>query len=266
MTESDLMLTEILNCRRIDLITKSKTLTEEQNRRLAQMQMQRRQGRPLQYVIGHCDFMETVLAVDERVLIPRPETELLVDHALRMLHPVAKRQINVLDLGTGSGNIAIALAKSLPNSRITTVDISNGALTLAEENARINHVATRIKFVCQDMLVFLNAARVQNPTYDLIISNPPYIATGKLSTLPLDVRREPQCALDGGDDGLKFIRPIIECSHRLLAADGWLVFEIGDDQGESIEGLFTATPTYAQIHYECDYVGTKRIVSARLKK
>lgn len=265
MNEKDLMLTSILKCHRIDLAIGSIEITKEQKEEFGKMVERRAQGEPLQYVIGECDFMGISLSVDKRALIPRPETELLVELAIKKLTSLrSPRTLNILDLGTGSGNIAITLAKHVHNSSITTVDIQQDALTLALHNAKENEVAQNVQFICADMIDYLKKARQWNIKFDMIISNPPYIRTSDLDQLPCDVRQEPQCALDGGSDGLKFIRSIIQHAQHILNLSGFLLCEIGDDHCKSVEEIFNKYPSYKKVSFQKDYVGTNRMVTASL--
>lgn len=265
MNEKDLMLTSILKCRRVDLATGSRELTEPQKSEFGKMVERRAHGEPLQYVIGHCDFMGTTLSVDKRVLIPRHETELLVELAIAKIKSLRlQRTPNILDLGTGSGNIAIALAKHIYNSSITALDVHQGALTLALRNAKENSVDHRVQFFRTDMTEYLKQARQWNVQFDMIISNPPYIQTSDLDHLPSDVCQEPQLALDGGKDGLKFIRSIIQYAQPILKSSGFLLLEIGDDQFGPIEKIFKTYPLYTNVSFHKDYIGTKRIVTAQV--
>ncbi len=266
MTEKELMLTSVRNCRRLDLYVDQRPLTNEELGRYRQMKAQRAAGRPLQYVIGHCDFMGLQLKTDERVLIPRPETEIMVDLVLEQLKGVAQnKNLKILDLGTGSGNIAIALSKNLVHCHVTTVDVSPEVVVLARVNATDHGVDDRIEFVCKDMRSYCAEETVQSQKFDLIISNPPYIRRSQLPQLPRDVQQEPRLALDGGEDGLEFHRLIIEQSPSLLNPGGLLFLEIGDEQEQDIKKIFAQRARFKNIFFHKDYVNTQRIVSARLK-
>ena len=264
MTENEWMLTSVLDCRRVDLAVNKGELTPVQRSRYDQMQFLRAQGEPLQYIIGQCDFMGISLSVDWRALIPRPETEILVDLTIEKIRTLPKKVRNVLDLGVGSGNITVALLKYFIDMNVTAVDISDDALALAAKNAMANNVEQKIEFLNDDMTLYMKKAARQDKKFDGIISNPPYIPTGQLAQLSDDVRREPRLALDGGDDGLRFYRSIIEYGWQLLTANGFLVMEIGDGQREGIEKIFAQYPQYGEIKFYKDYVGTQRIVFARL--
>ena len=258
MTEQELMLTSILGCRRVDLYVDKHPLSNGQARRFEAIKKRRQEGEPLQYILGSCEFMGLELSVDERVLIPRPETEILVEEALKIYRDRMSGHCRILELGTGSGNIAIALAKNLPQSRVTTVDISLEALECARFNAKKHGVLEQIHFLQSGMIPFL---RDREPAmFDFIVSNPPYIALSGLNNLPADVRREPPAALEGGKDGLFFIRGIMAHSHRLLRQGGFLCLEIGDGHRKAVEKIFKENPFYTRVDFKKDYAGTDRIV------
>jgi len=266
MTEQEFMLTSILCCRRVDLYAEDRALTPDQQFQFGEMKRRRRQGEPLQYILGKCDFMGQPFAVDPRVLIPRPETELLVDYVIQKLRSQPSFQgnsskvINILDLGTGSGNIAITLAKHISGAHVTAVDIDARALTVARQNAISAGVGDKIEFLCEDMRCYFQRAGESNRAYDVIISNPPYIPTNQLTDLPEDVRREPVLALNGGIDGLDFYRSIIHYSHQILSPEGFLCFEIGDGQRQGINLIFQEYTSYGVPEEHKDYVQTDRFI------
>ncbi|MBF0523058.1 MAG: peptide chain release factor N(5)-glutamine methyltransferase [Candidatus Omnitrophica bacterium] len=260
MTEDEQILTTVLNCRRVDLYADPKPLTRIQQKQYLHMKSRLASGEPLQYILGFSDFMGIKLFVDERVLIPRPETEILVEVAIEKAQALkSQRPLRILDLGTGSGNVAIALAKNIPDALISTVDISYEAIELAEANARANGVHEQVRFILRDMVNFLKEQQEANCKFDLIISNPPYIPTFEIPRLPADVLKEPRMALDGGDDGLDFYREIIALSVDLLDKGSFLLLEIGDGQAEKIHAMVKASEMYDQCVFQKDYVGTDRI-------
>ena len=270
MSEDEIILTHILQCQSIDLVLNKPVLTLPQQEQFEDYKRRRQAGEPLQYILGTCNFMGLELTVNPSVLIPRPETEQLVDAAIKHLKlsfPNAfignpgKEPIHVLDLGTGSGNIAIALAKFVPQSYIVSVYISVQALELAIINAKQHKVHNRIQFIYDDLLVPLRASA--NVRYDLIISNPPYIPTDQLSRLPRDVQKEPAIALDGGTDGLNFYRIIIKYTPCLLRAGACLMMEFGDGQAEAIKKLIEAQRAFSGIEIIKDLAGRDRIISVK---
>ncbi|MFP4473493.1 MAG: peptide chain release factor N(5)-glutamine methyltransferase [Candidatus Omnitrophota bacterium] len=229
------MMTEILGCRRIDLYTKAAVMTPQQDARLQGMQAARCQGRPLQYLLGYTEFMGQRIAVNENVLIPRPETEIMTDHACGILRGLSRNDLNVLDIGTGSGNIACALADAVPQCRVTAVDVSSAALDTARKNALKLGCADRVSFVCRDIRKGLES--IPSGGYDMIITNPPYIASADLSMLPADVRCEPVTALDGGADGLSVYREMLPVVRDVISKKGWFVGEYGEEQKETLAVL-----------------------------
>ena len=282
MNADEMLLTSLLKCRRVDLYTNPIKLDSARQKVFDNLKRRYVGGEPLQYILGECEFYGMTLKVDERVLIPRPETELLVDLILDTipydwkLFPIIGETVSkyrgkcpqgqylrILDLGTGSGNIAIALAKHLPESRLVSVDISREALHLARTNAMAQGVEHRIDFINADLKDFLQKQSDQNKTFDVIISNPPYIPTSQLSSLPQNVQREPVLALDGGEDGLKFYRAIVPAAELLLSSQGFLFFEIGDGQSFDILRLFS-NQKFAKVHALKDFSGTDRFILAQL--
>ena len=266
MNEQELMLTAVLDCPRVDLYLERPPLSSAQHSRYRKMQERRANGEPLQYIIGDCDFLGLKLSVDDRVLIPRPETEILADVAIGKAQGLFYEGtlLKILDIGTGSGNIAIALAQQIPHCQVTALEISPQALAVAQENAQKHGVTRRIDFICQDMVGYLQQTP-QREKFDIIISNPPYIPSSQLADLPRDVQQEPKIALDGGSDGLLFLRDIIGQSQRFLKEGGYLFLEIGDGQAEGIEKIFSRYPDYQEIQFHKDHRGTKRIVIASLR-
>ncbi len=263
MTPQELMLTEILDCQRAELYTKEVCLTPAQQLTFDAMQQRFSRNEPLQYILGQTHFFGFPFKVDSRVLIPRPETELLVESLLDFVLRYEIRDLRILDVGTGSGNIAIALAKSLSGARIVAMDISEDALKVGRENARCNGVSSRIDFVHCDAFEFFENYRQAEKGFDIIVSNPPYIATPLLASLPADVRQEPQLALDGGPDGLKFYRVLIEKAKRFLKDHAVLACEIGDGQKEAL-GTLLGEHGFENVYFKNDYRDTPRYFLAQV--
>jgi release factor glutamine methyltransferase len=212
-------------------------------------------GEPLQYVTGEAYFMGHRFAVSPAVLIPRPETEVLCDLAIRHLQTLGGAPA-VLDLCTGSGALAVSIALAVPSARLTASDVSQEALAAAGENARTLGADHRITFAESDLF-----DKLESP-YDLIVTNPPYIRTGDLAGLPREVRcHEPKGALDGGADGLDFYRRIAAEAGRFLKAGGLLLAEIGYDQGAQVKAALTAAG-FSEVSVSKDLAGRDRIVRA----
>jgi release factor glutamine methyltransferase len=231
------------------------------------MQERRRQGEPLQYILGEWDFMGFVLKCDRRALIPRPETEILVDALVRHIrsdHRFDGRTLRALDMGTGSGNIAISLAKLLPSCMVTAVDISGDALSLARENAVYHGVDGRIRFVPACLIDFLETSFRCDSSFDMIVSNPPYIATSLINRLSREVRQEPLIALDGGKDGLHYLGQIVSHAGSVLRRPGILCLEIGDGQGVDVERLILQHLSHGELRFIRDDRGIDRVVLVSL--
>ncbi len=261
MNERELILTALKNCDRTSLYADPKPLTPEELQKYNHIVEQRIAGEPLQYLLGFTEFMGLKLFVNRSVLIPRPETEILVDLAYQKINQqFANREVKILDLGTGSGNIAIALSHLLDRAQITTVDVSYEALSVARSNAKFHGVYDKINFVCCDMGKFLETT---DKRFDVIISNPPYIARNKIQSLPVDVQREPHVALDGGEEGLDFYRQIVSSGLPLLTKEGFCVLEIGDDQHEKIRTILEKETTGFGVKFFEDYNQIKRFAEIR---
>lgn len=190
---------------------------------------------PIQYIINNQEFMKMNFYVDENVLIPQPDTEILVEEVIKYCSENYNKNttnIKILDLCTGSGAIAISLAKYIDNACVTATDISNKALQIAKLNAEKNLVHTKINFIESDMFSNINFN-----DFDIIVSNPPYIESDVISTLDLEVQQEPKLALDGGVDGLDFYRIIIDNSYNYLKNSGKLFLEIGYNQKNALFDL-----------------------------
>lgn len=214
-------------------------------------------GMPLQHITHTQEFMKMDFYVDENVLIPRSDTEILVEEVINISKKINAKKI--LDLCTGSGAIAISLAKYIENSEITAVDISKKALEIARTNAKNNDVENQITFVESDL--FKN---LKEDKYDVIVSNPPYIKREVIKKLNKDVQKEPIIALDGGYDGLDFYRKIINESEKYLKFNGYLCFEIGYDQKEDVIGIIKNKERYINTYSKKDLYGNDRIIITKL--
>jgi release factor glutamine methyltransferase len=221
---------------------------------------------PLAYLTGEREFWSLPFSVRPGVLIPRPETEWVVDMALRyatrFLHQCGR--CRVLDVGTGSGNIAVAVAASLDAVEVTALDISAEAVATAHINARTCRVADRVRFVRGDLLTPLNPRQAR---FDLLLSNPPYIATEELPSLPATVRRyEPSEALDGGHDGLLFYRYLVAEGPRYLSDDGIAIVEVGHRQAGDVSRMLRQTPCWELLEIVHDYSGIERVIVAQRRQ
>ena len=274
----ELLLAHLLKKRRLDLYLEfERELDDPTLQRLREMVKRRAAGEPLQYITGETEFCGLKLMVDKRVLIPRPETELLVETAVERLKgkhsqagtpaPPSKlvtnhhSPITLIDVGTGSGCIAVALATKLPQSEIWATDVSEEALEVARANATLHKVEKNVRFLKGDLLEALpNSLRA-----DAIVSNPPYIADGEVVKLPKEVRDfEPVRALAAGEDGLKVIRRLVMNAKRFLSPSGFVALEIGAGQRAAVAELF-GNEDYVVSEVVKDLQGHERVIVAQLK-
>ena len=216
-----------------------------------------KKGIPLQYVTNYQEFMRLPFYVDSNVLIPQPDTEILVEEVLSLLKKDLDKK-NVLDLCTGSGAIGISIAK-YSESNVTMSDISENALEIAKKNATSNEVIDKCNFVLSDMFENIDKK------FDIIVSNPPYIKKDVINTLDIEVQNEPMLALNGGEDGLNFYRIIAENAYKYLNEDGILALEIGYDQKEEVISVLEKVGQYANIYCKKDLGNNDRIIVCKLK-
>jgi release factor glutamine methyltransferase len=288
---SEILLAHVLKLNRVRLyVDLDRPLEKSELTELRALIEKRAGGTPTQYLVGHKEFYNRRFRVDARVLIPRPETELLVDHVLQAL-PKAPAKVpaaptaegaadgapedgdapaaaapapaasppaapppaapppapRVLDVCTGSGCIAVTVAAERPLAQVWATDLSEGACALARENAEALGVGGRLAVLQGDLF----APLPPDARFDVVVSNPPYIATGELAGLQLEVRQEPRLALDGGPDGLALVRRVVEGARERLVPGGLLAMEIGEDQGAAVHALLTAAG-YAQVRVAKD--------------
>lgn len=263
--DAEHLLARALDCTRMQLYLHHDRLLDEHARAGFRELVRRRLARePVAYIEGSKGFhaLDLELQVDRRVLIPRPETEHLVDWLLETLRPAPAPLMKVLDVGTGSGAIALAVAKARYEVTVTAVDASPDALALARDNAARLGLADRIEFVHSDLL-----DRVSDPPegWAAIAANLPYIPSADVEQLAPEVRlHEPRTALDGGPDGLRFIRRLIEqvAERQCLARDAWLFLEVGIGQAEAVEQLLREAG-FVEVAIRQDYSRIPRIVAAR---
>lgn len=260
------LLAHVLACPRwLVALEQGRRLTREQFGRFLRLLQRREQREPLAYLLGTREFWSLPLAVSPGVLIPRPETETLVEAALAACAegstPASDRQV-ILDLCTGTGAIAIALARELPAARLIATDISRRALRIARTNAEAHGVADRVRFLRGDLWRALYGV-MPGRQADLIVSNPPYIPSGAIKTLMPEVQWEPRRALDGGPDGLRFHREIIATAPRYLRSGGFLLLEIGADQAAAARRVVEAEGSFEGCRVIQDLAGRDRVIVAR---
>jgi release factor glutamine methyltransferase len=258
VNEAELVYSHVLNCERLSLyLNKEMRLGRNKSAQVSRILRRRIMGEPLQYILGVTEFMGLEFKVDKRALIPRSETEILVESAIEQLKAIGKISPKILDLGTGSGCIAVSIARLFPRAIVWASDISSQALELAKKNAGLHNV--EIKFLQADLF---SGPKIKKEKFDLIISNPPYVTTSQLSSLPRELSFEPQLALAAGVDGLNFYRRIICQAAAHLNDIGSLAFEIGANQAQTVK-VMLAKGNFSDIRIIKDYNGVKRVVIAK---
>lgn len=234
-------------------------LTDEEISVFQSWVARRQQGEPVACIVGQKEFWSLVFEVNGQVLVPRPETELLVEEVIRVCSEMGYENPNILDIGTGSGAIGVALASELREARIVATDISRGAIEVAMRNARKNSVDGRISFRLGNLFEPVLAEK-----FDVIVSNPPYISEDEFPYLPLDVRGfEPELALVAGREGTSFHEAIIREGAFHLKIGGWLFMEMGAGQRDRIADVFRGSDLYDNIAFRTDYAGIERVAMAR---
>ena len=255
--DSELLLMHVLERNRAWLVAhRDDEVPDEARCRFVELLERRHHGEPIQYILGECEFYGLPFKVTRDVLIPRPETEHVVEKALglaeRFDHP------RIVDVGAGSGAIAVALASQLAGAEITGTDLSDAALVVARDNAKRNGVEGRVRFLQGDLL-----APIGGGQFEMVVSNPPYVATNDRESLSVEVREyEPELALFAGEDGLDVYRRLIPAAFRALVAWGYLVLEIGYAQAEAIEGMMLAAG-FENVEFTADLQGILRVASAQ---
>jgi release factor glutamine methyltransferase len=265
---AELLLARVLNLSREGLYAGFNSQFEKEEKEALEKLIERRiSGEPLQYILGHQEFWSIDFKVDPRVLIPRPETELLVEQSLSILSETSLGKTpSVLEIGTGSGAVAISLAKEVRDIFMVATDISREALLLAKENAKSAGLLHQIGFVNADLLGPFRYLRDQEP-FDLILSNPPYIDRSEIQRLTREVRDyEPIAALDGGEDGMEFYRRIISQAPSYLRRGGWLLLEVGEGQGEKVGDQLERSGNFLRPQLLPDFSGIKRVVKTQIRK
>lgn len=234
--EAEVLLAQAMGCKRIELYTSFDTAPSEAVRaEFRGLVKQRAEGRPVAYLVGRREFYSLEFRVTPDVLIPRPETELLVVALLDLARGHASRSPAVVDVGTGSGILAVCAAKHLPNSVVTAVDLSDAALAIAKENASRHQVDSRIRFLQSDLLAAVPAGE----QFDFVVSNPPYVSLAEYDALPVDVRcHEPRMALVAGERGTEVVERLVAESAERMRPGGWLLIEISPMIHDQVCSLF----------------------------
>ncbi|UCD66746.1 MAG: peptide chain release factor N(5)-glutamine methyltransferase [Deltaproteobacteria bacterium] len=273
--ETSLLLSHVLKMERTEVLLKEEKVLDKKQLEDFEKKISRRLNRePLAYIIGEKEFWSLPFKVTKDVLIPRPETEFLLEKALAVLKGMegdSKKKVKILDLGTGSGVIGIVLALELLTAKVTAIDYSLNALKVANHNAKKHKVEERIDFINCDWFGGIMA----KADFDVVISNPPYVAREVLAKppgrntsnlQPEVVDFEPQLALDGGERGIQEIRIIAVELEKMLKPGGWFFMEIGADQEKEVSSIFNRNAVYSSCEILYDYAGLPRVLRARKKQ
>ncbi len=270
--EAEILVRSALDINNLELYRDDPELGNEQAAAVEEMAGRRSKREPLQYILGYNDFLGLKLLVGRGVLVPRPETELMAEHAISLIRrEFAEKgglddtdhrgRMTVLDLCTGSGCLALSLAEEFPGALVYGVDISGTAISYAKKNAGINGTEN-VSFIKGHLFGPVEQDRV----FDFIISNPPYISTGEIQNLQPEIKDwEPLNALDGGPDGLDFYREIIPASRKFLRENGMLMLELGAGCAGDVAGMLEDAG-YTEVEALKDYAGIKRIIQAKWTK
>jgi len=263
--DAQILLCHIAHISKVDIIKdRDRSLGEDVTHRFFQLIEERRKGKPIQYIIGHQEFMGLDFYVHENVLIPRPDTEILVEKVLELLKNRDKPVI--CDVCTGTGAIAVSLAYYIPDAFVYASDISHDAIECCRRNIEKHGLANRMKLLQGDLLEPLFEEGLEG-RLDALVSNPPYISKNDMETLPLSVRGfEPHLALYGGEEGLDFYIRTLKDAARLLKKGGILAFEIGYDQGSAVRKLIEDSGKFKNIEVIKDLAGFDRVVYCNLEE
>ncbi|SHJ86399.1 release factor glutamine methyltransferase [Geosporobacter subterraneus DSM 17957] len=268
LLDAEVLLCEVLQIDRLYLyIQRGRSLTQEENDAFEAFLEKRIQGVPLQYIIHRQEFMGLDFYVEEGVLIPRPDTEILVETVLQWVNAEQAFKghqdiLKIVDLGTGSGAITVSLAKYIEKVQVYSVDLSEKALAIGQKNAQKHGVLEKINFLKGDLLHPLDEEDLFGKI-DILVSNPPYIPAKDIEGLQIEVAKyEPRMALDGGPDGLDFYRRIVAQGDQLLRPGGRIALEVGHDQAEAVKNMMVAKNKYANINKHKDLAGIERVVTA----
>jgi len=256
-TNAELLLASILKCKRLDLyMSFNRPLSDAEKIKYREYISRRGTFEPLQYIVGDVEFYGITLKVNKSVLIPRQETEILIEEIINAVNH--EDGIKILDIGSGSGNIALALAKNLPNAEVVGIDVSEEAVELAKRNAELDELSSQVKFLKMDILDY-DISKTKDK-FDIIVSNPPYVSDEEYQTLQKEiVEYEPLVAVTDNSDGFKFYEHITKISKTLLKEDGILFYEIGKGQAEKVINILEQNG-FSDIKVKKDYAEIERVI------
>ncbi len=266
--DAEVLLTHVLHCRRTDLyVDFDRALSEEDISNFMALVQKRIMRMPLQYITGRSEFMSLDFIVNQSVLIPRPETEFVVESVIRKAKLLGEQKaLSIFDIGTGCGNIAVSLAVNLKNVRIYACDVSKDALSVARTNAQRHNVSEMISFLQGDLFDAFKDLDLKGKV-NFIVSNPPYVAeTERAELQPEIINHEPELAIFGGRDGLTFYRRIFSEAPDWLASDGYLVMEMGEGQANVVTTLIRESPCFDGLEVVKDLQKIDRVLIAHIKK
>lgn len=264
LLDAQILLMHLLDVNKIYLYSHNDEIVEEKVvEKFLELIKLRKKRYPLQYIIGKQEFMGLDFKVKQGVLVPRPDTEILVEKIIDIVKSgyfKNKEKINIVDIGTGSGAITLSLAHFLENAFVYSVDISNIALSVAKENAKLHDLENQVKFLNGSLFEPLNDENLEGKV-DILVSNPPYIPTKIIEELQTEVSTyEPKLALDGGEDGLDFYRDIIKESNNFMSKTSIIAFEIGHDQASALKNLLEKNGNFENITVLTDLSGLDRVI------
>ncbi len=253
-TSIEWMLTDVLKCSRMELyLNFNKPLTETELKIFKSYLLKCANNEPVQQIIGKTDFYGFSFVVDRTVLVPRPETEILVEEVIKKYKKHSQKNVKILDIGSGSGAIAVALAKHLPNVQIDALEYSKDAIGILTKNINFHNLEDRVSVINEDVYKYIPQKK-----YDIIVSNPPYISKDEFPKLDKNVRYyEPPMALTDNNDGLEFYRYFAKKFTDWLTDDGWVALEIGNDQRKDLEEIFK---NYENLEFVKDYQKDDRVL------
>jgi len=270
--DAEVLLAHILKIERLEIYLNLDCQLTEKALSAYEKLIERRTCRePVAFIVGHKEFMGLKFFLSRHVLIPRPETEILVETVIEKAKDIKGSRsfryhegnpLIIVDLCTGSGNIAISLAKNINSCKVYATDISKMALQLAEKNAKFHNVDDKVEFLSGDLFQPLGKLNL-NLSVDFVVSNPPYVKSSELASLPPEVRKEPVSALAGGDEGLSFYHRIVPEALKYLVNGGYLIMEIGDGQGKAVTKVIGGEKHFFPAQLVKDYAGLDRVVVAQ---
>ncbi|MFB0528128.1 MAG: peptide chain release factor N(5)-glutamine methyltransferase [bacterium] len=270
--DAEVLLAHVLKIERLEIyLNLDCQVTEKELSAYKKLIERRIRREPVAFIIGHKEFMGLKFFLNRDVLIPRPETEILVEKVIEKLQNIKKSKSYgyerdnspvIVDLCTGSGNIAISLARNIASCKIYATDISEGAIQVARKNAKFHNVKGKIEFLLGDLFSPLEKLS-SNLAVDFIVSNPPYVKSKDLVLLPPEIKKEPLSALEGGNEGLNFYQRIIPEALKYLIDGGYLIMEIGDYQGKAVVNLIKKEKQFYPPQLVKDYAGLDRVVVAQ---